>query len=69
MKTRFGEIGYPLYCDVGPHEGDTRIDLTVSLYLSPREYARYQGPDSLQITLGEPVAGDGTGPRADEGGA
>ena len=56
MKTRFDEIGYPLYCDVGPHEGDTRIDLSISLYLSPQEYARYQGPESLQITLAEPGA-------------
>ena len=60
MKTRFDEIGYPLYCDAGPHEGDTRIDLTVSLYLSPQEYARYQGPESLQITLAEPGAAGGT---------
>ena len=37
MKIRFDEIGYPLYCDGGPHEGDTRIDLTISLYLSPQE--------------------------------
>ena len=54
MKTRFDEIGYPLYCDAGPHEGDTRIDLTIRLYLSPQEYARYEGPESLRITLGDP---------------
>ena len=60
MKTRFDEIGYPLYCDAGPHEGDTRIDLTLRLYLSPQEYARYQGPESLRITLGEPGAAGGT---------
>lgn len=54
MKTRFDKIGYPLYCDAGPHEGDTRIDLTISLYLSPQEYASYEGPESLRITLGEP---------------
>lgn len=60
MKTRFDEIGYPLYCDAGPHEGDMRIDLTISLYLSAQEYARYQGPESLQITLGEPGAAGGT---------
>ncbi len=55
MKTRFDKIGYPLYCDAGPHEGDTRIDLTISLYLSPQEYASYEGPESLRITLGEPL--------------
>ena len=54
MKTRFDKIGYPLYCDAGPHEGDTRIDLTISLYLSPQEYASYEGPESLHITLGDP---------------
>ena len=56
MKTRFDKIGYPLYCDAGPHEGDMRVDLTIRLYLSPQEYARYEGPESLRITLGEPVA-------------
>ena len=60
MKTRFDDVRYPLYCDAGPHEGDMRIDLTIRLYLSPREYARYQGPDSLRITLAEPVATRGT---------
>ena len=59
MKTRFEEIGYPLYCDAGPHEGDTRVDLTIRLYLSPQEYARYQGPESLRITLREPGENDG----------
>ena len=54
MKTRFDKIGYPLYCDAGPHEGDTRIDLTISLYLSPQEYASYGGPESLRIILAEP---------------
>jgi hypothetical protein len=56
MKTRFDEIGYPLYCDTGQHEGDTRIDLRIRLYLSPQEYARYQGTGSLRITLGQPAA-------------
>ena len=60
MKTRFDEIGYPLYCDAGPHEGDTRIDLSIRVYLSPQEYARYQGPESLRITLAEPGAAGGT---------
>jgi hypothetical protein len=59
VKTRFDEIGYPLYCDAGPHEGDMRVDLAIRLYLSPQEYARYQGPESLRITLGEPVAAGG----------
>ena len=27
MKVRFDKIGYPLYCDAGPYEGDMRIDL------------------------------------------
>jgi hypothetical protein len=54
VKTRFDKIGYPLYCDAGPDEGETRIDLTISLYLSPQEYASYEGPESLRITLGEP---------------
>ena len=51
MKARFGKIGYPLYCDAGPYAGDMRIDLTIRLYLSPEEYARYEGTESLQITL------------------
>jgi len=54
VKTRFGKIGYPLYCDAGPHEGHMRVDLAISLYLSPQEYASYEGPESLRITLGEP---------------
>ena len=60
MKTRFDKIGYPLYCDAGPSEGDMRVGLTLTLYLSPQEYARYEGPESLRITLGEPVAAGGT---------
>jgi len=60
VKTQLDDISYPLYCDAGPHEGDMRIDLTIRLYLSPQEYARYQGPDSLRITLAEPVAAGGT---------
>ena len=58
MKTRFGKIGYPLYCDTGPYAGDMRIDLTIRLYLSPKEYARYEGSESLQITLHESGGGD-----------
>jgi hypothetical protein len=60
VKTRFDQIGHPLYCDARAHEGDTRVDLMISLYLSPQEYARYQRPESLRITLGEPVAAGGT---------
>jgi hypothetical protein len=64
VKTRFDKIGYPLYCDIGPHEGDMRIALAISLYLTPQEYARYEGPESLRITLAEPgsepVAAGGT---------
>jgi hypothetical protein len=60
VKTRFDKIGYPLYCDAGAHEGDIRIDLTLRLYLSSEEYGRYEGPESLRITLGEPVAAGGT---------
>jgi hypothetical protein len=51
MKVRFGKIGYPLYCDIGPNAGDMLIDLKVSLYLSQEEYARYEGTESLQVTL------------------
>ena len=51
MKIRFDNVGGPLYCDAGPFEGDTRIDLTVSLYLSAEEYAAYGGSGSLQVTL------------------
>jgi hypothetical protein len=58
VKTRFGKIGYPLYCDTGPYAGDMRIDLTIRLYLSPEEYARYEGSESLQITLHESGGGD-----------
>ncbi len=60
MKTRFDKVSYPLYCDAGPHEGDMRIDLMVRLYLSPQEYASYEGAESLRITLGEPVAAGGS---------
>ena len=58
MKARFDKIGYPLYCDAGPYAGDMRIDLTIRLYLSPEEYARYEGSESLQITLHESGSGD-----------
>ena len=64
MRTRFDKAGFPLYCDAGPHEGDMRVDLTIRVYLSPQEYARYEGPESLRVTLGEPatepVAAGGT---------
>jgi hypothetical protein len=53
VKIKFIRIGYPLYCDVGPHEGDMRVDLAIRLYLSPQEHARYEGSGSLHITLGE----------------
>jgi hypothetical protein len=53
VKVRFGRIGCPLYCDIGPNAGDMLIDLTIRLYLSQEEYARYEGTQSLQITLGE----------------
>jgi hypothetical protein len=53
VKIRFDKVGYPLYCDAGPCEGDMRIDLNIRLYLSPEEYARYEGSESLQITLQE----------------
>ena len=58
MKARFDKIGYPLYCDAGPYTGQMRIDLTIRLYLSPEEYARYEGSESLQITLHESGSGD-----------
>jgi hypothetical protein len=60
VKTWFDKIGYPLYCDAGPSEGDMRVDLTIRLYLSPQEYARYEGPESLRITLCEPAPVGGT---------
>jgi hypothetical protein len=53
VRARSGKVGYPLYCDAGPYEGDMRIDLNIRLYLSPEECARYEGPGSLQITLQE----------------
>jgi hypothetical protein len=34
VKVTFISIGAPLYCDAGPQQGDTRIDLTDKLYLS-----------------------------------
>ena len=37
----------------GPNAGDMLIDLTIRLYLSPEEYARYEGSESLQITLND----------------
>jgi hypothetical protein len=57
VKVRFDRIGYPLYCDAGPYEGDMRIDLSIRLYLSPEEYARYEGSESLQITLSDSGGG------------
>jgi hypothetical protein len=60
MKTRFDKIGYPLYCDAGPYAGQMRIDLTIRLYLSAEEYARYEGSESLQITLSESGGGGST---------
>jgi hypothetical protein len=53
MKVRFDKIGYPLYCDAGSCAGDIRIDLALSPYLSPEEYARYEGSKSLRITLSD----------------
>ena len=58
MKVRFGRIGYPLFCDAGPCEGDMRIDLHIRLYLSAEEYARYEGSESLQIALSESAGGN-----------
>ncbi len=69
MKIRFDKVGYPLYCDAGPYEGDMRIDLNIRLYLSPEEYARYEGSESLQITLQENGDGRlGTGNTAEPAG-
>jgi hypothetical protein len=65
MKTRFGKIGYPLYCDAGPYTGQMRIDLTISLYLSPEEYARYEGTESLQITLSDSGGGSTAEPSGE----
>jgi len=45
VKVRFGKIGYPLYCDAGPYAGQMRIDLNISLYLTPEEYATYEGSE------------------------
>ena len=66
MKTRFDKAGFPLYCDAGPYEGDMRVDLMLRVYLSPQEYARYEGPESLHITLGEPVADSGAAEPSSE---
>ena len=69
VKIRFDKVGYPLYCDAGPYEGDMRIDLNIRLYLSPEEYARYAGSESLQITLQENGDGRlGTGNAAEPSG-
>jgi hypothetical protein len=69
VKIRFDKAGYPLYCDAGPYEGDMRIDLTIRLYLSPEEYAGYEGSESLQITLQENGDGrSGTGNTAEPSG-
>ena len=57
MKVRLGRIGCPLYCDIGPNASDMLIDLTIRLFLSPEEYARYKGTEGLQITLNENRAG------------
>ncbi len=69
MKVRFDRIGYPLYCDAGPYEGGMRIDLAVRLYLSPEEYARYEGSESLQITLSDSGGGGTTAEPSGEASA
>jgi hypothetical protein len=51
MEIRFDRIGYPLYCDAGLHKGGMRTGLAIRLCLSPEEYARYEGTESLQVTL------------------
>jgi hypothetical protein len=51
VKISVDKAGPPLYCDAGPCEGDMRVDLTIRLYLSPEEYAQYEGPSCLLITL------------------
>ena len=51
MKASFGKASQPLYSDAGPCTGDVRTGLTIRLYLSQEEHARYDGPGSLRITL------------------
>lgn len=41
MKVKFARTGCPLYCDIGPHAGDMLIEVRISQFLSPQEYARY----------------------------
>ena len=60
MKTWFDELGYPLYCDAGPHEGDTRVDRRSGCTCRRRSTPGTRGPESLRITLGEPREAGGT---------
>ena len=52
---------WPPHRDQRRHVG--RVHLAISLYLLPQEYASYEGPESLRITLGEPGSGP-PGPAA-----
>jgi hypothetical protein len=40
-----------LYCDTGPHQGETKIEIRATVYLTPEEYKSYKGSRSLQITM------------------
>ena len=48
MKVRFDKIGYPLYCDAGPYEGDMRIDLNIRLYLCRRSTPATRAPKACR---------------------
>lgn len=57
----------PLYCDIGPHQGQTRIDVTAYLYLSDEELAQYQ-KHGLYIALKSPDADDPKPAKDDDSG-
>lgn len=52
VKVKYGSA---LVCDIGPHAGMTRVDLTASVYMTDREYAVYRETGALRISV-EPVA-------------
>lgn len=49
MKT-YVHCGSPLYCDIGPYEGRTRVDFRGSVYMSPEEAQQYY-KNGLEVAI------------------
>jgi len=52
MKVRLNE-SRALFCDMGPHQGEFRIDITGSVYLTVDEYNRHEGFILIEREPGE----------------